>query len=316
MEAANRRLRQIQGMLLPDDRSQWTQVVILPSGLRGSVSAQPNGSTKIAIDDRHILDYRPLPKEVALVLSAIGTPYEKNSPTPKYTVIELSSPDGTSPITFVDFWCATYVLWTLFHTQEQIPIVLTPTIANVAALTDDVLMSGLGRNALDPEVHEIFLLRNTFWEGAGTGPLWNNMHGWMRGIYGYKAAQYPYTLSFTRNPLVIAQHPLRTPKPAPGECIYKRYCVGVGMTLSVVAIDIYSQEHLEVFHRWHNDELVNKGWGEKGTFEDHKRYMKTVWEDPHVLPVYMLWEDEFMGYCEIVWIKVNILYSNVSKLRS
>ena len=99
MGTANRRLKQVQSILLGVSDSDWKQLLILPDDARVSVlepqSGSPEGSsTRIAIDRTSVLDFRPLPRELALILSALGTPFEKSSPDPRYPVLELSAVDN------------------------------------------------------------------------------------------------------------------------------------------------------------------------------------------------------------------------------
>ena len=62
--------------------------------------------------------------------------------------------------------------------------------------------------------------------------------------------------------------------------------------------------HLATFHRWHNSDHVNRGWGERGPLEKHRKYVEGLLADPGVLPVIMSWDGEFMGYAELVYLKV------------
>lgn len=169
------------------------------------------------------------------------------------------------------------------------------------------MTSGLGRKALDLAIPYVFLQRATFWQGAGQGPLWGVVErSWLRGIYGFRASTFPNSQSFSRNHLVIAAHPHRPPKPARGECVYRRYCSPVKKTLTLHAIDPDDETHMDAFHRWMNDELVNKGWGEQGSMDKHRKYVQASWADPHILPLLMSWNGELMGYTELTWIKVRI----------
>ena len=312
MGTANRRLKQVQSILLGAGDSDWKQLLILPDDARVSVlepqSGSPEGSsTRIAIDGTSVLDFKPLPRELALVLSALGTPFEKSSPDPRYPVLELSAVDN-QPVSIPDFWACIYALWTLLHTQERIPVVLSSSLPNVTELAEYLLHSGLGRKALDPSItEEIFLDRGTFWSGAGTGPSWGVERGWLNDPWAAaRAAEFPLTQSFTRTSTVITQHPLRPPRPKPGSCAYKRYCTPVGHTLTLHAFDPDSEAHMNAFHKWQNDERVARGWNERGTMEHHRKYIKGVMENPAFIPYVMSWDGELMGYVELVWIKVNL----------
>ena len=303
-----RRLQQIQSALAGEQH-----VLNLPDGLRVSLCtgvSSGSGSvvtkrTGICIgQDRAVLEFAVLPREAALVLSALGTPFEKNSTEPRLPVLELEFlPDSGSVYDAepenADVWAGVYALWTLLHVQEVIPVAIkNPQHAVLSYL----LQSGLARRALDPSVPELFLIRSTFWQGAGQGPSWNNSRGWLR--YEADYVPFPHTPSFTRTSLVIAQHPLRPPKPPPGQTIYARYVKPIGKSLAFHMIDVESKEDMDAFHRWMNDPRVHAGWGEAGDEEKHRRYVRSMWAEPSVLPLVMSWDGERMGYAELVWIKV------------
>lgn len=308
MDSAKRRL-QIVHSALQAHSPQWKPLLVLPDDCKITVASLPDGTTKIAIDDANVLDYRPLSHSAALVLSAIGTTYETDNPTPKYTVLELFSPDGR-PTSIPDLWASIYTLWTLLHIQEHIPITLSSSIPNSSELIEYILFSGLGRKRLsahtsDEPSSEIFLARATFWQGAGAGVQWNNTRAWLPGDYAARTATFPATQSFTRTPLVITAHPLRPPKPPAGACVYKRFCTPVSKTFSLHTMDVEDAGHMEAFHRWHNDGRVSEWWGEHGTIDQHRAYVRRMAAEPGVLSLMMSWDGELMGYCELVWIKVS-----------
>ena len=172
---------------------------------------------------------------------------------------------------------------------------------------------GLARTALDPNEKAIFLLRGTFWQGAGTGPVWSNPRGWLR--FPLEFSSFPHTQTFTRNSKVIAQHPLRPLKAPNGTIVYRRFCTEVEKVLEFRVVDPNDAGDLSAFHKWMNDERVNSGWGERGDLGEHRKYLEEVLNDPSVLPLMMCWDGERMGYCEIVWIKVNSVLRNIKRLR-
>ncbi|EJD04589.1 uncharacterized protein FOMMEDRAFT_28247 [Fomitiporia mediterranea MF3/22] len=279
-------------------------VLDLPDGPRVTVRGPDANESvsRIFVDTQLVLAFRALPREAALVLSALGTPYEKNNPVPHYSVLELEIISEDKQNVNADLWASIYALWTLLHAQEVIPI----TFKNASTSKNSIeylIQSGLARRALDPSVPELFLSRVTFWQGAGTGPAWNNPHGWLR--YSLDYVPFPHTQSFTRSPTVITQHPLRPPKPPAGASVYSRFCKPIGKTLKFHMINLEDEGDMDAFHKWMNDPRVNAGWGEAGDEEKHRRYVKGVCEDPGVLPLVMSWDDEKMGYAELVWIKEN-----------
>ncbi|KAI0827023.1 acyl-CoA N-acyltransferase [Trametes gibbosa] len=330
MASANRRLLAIQRTLAPV--GTWRRLLLLPDGARVDV-LQPHDvgqPTQVAVDGVLVGLFRTLPRTLALVVSAIGTPHENTADhIPKYPVLEILPPAAASAaasasVPVADLWAINYALFTLFDTHETIPLVLSDTLKNAADLSAYLLTSGLARKrhtlpqdtarALAEPEH--FVLRETFWQGAGTGPY--HTRGWLRGHAAQLAlAPPPYTQTFTRTPLVIAAHPLRPSKPRPGEVVYRRYVPSLGQTVEFAYVDVEGtsqavecegetvSRHLATFHRWHNSDHVNRGWGERGPLEKHREYMRALMADPGVLPVMMSWDGELMGYAELVYIKEN-----------
>ncbi|EGO03326.1 hypothetical protein SERLA73DRAFT_83246 [Serpula lacrymans var. lacrymans S7.3] len=319
MNKANRRLRAVHRTIERDPLpASLTQALILPDDARLTLSlpSNPEDGTHVVINDVPLCAYKSLARTVALVISAVGTPFENSAHhIPKYPVLELLPADQPKDISIADFWAVIYSLFNRYHMQETIPILITDDLTNRAQLESYVIGSGIGRRQhAQPVGPELFLSRTAFWQGGGTNGY--HMRGWLppkssTTIYSY--AVFPTVQSFTRNSLVIAAHPLRPPKPQEGEVLYRRFCPMVGQMLEFTHFNLEEKEngndyvgaHLDAFHRWHNDERVNRGWGEKGSMEKHRKYVREVMNDPSVLPVMMSWDGELMGYLEIVWIKEN-----------
>ncbi|KAI8969434.1 acyl-CoA N-acyltransferase [Trametes punicea] len=331
VQKAHSRLRAIQRTFTGS--ASWRRLLVLPDDACVDVSEAQDASqpSVVAVDGKIVGLCRTLPRSLALVISAIGTPHEKSADhIPKFPLLEVLPPaaaDAHAPasISIADLWAIIYTLHTLLHTQETIPVVLSPTVTNISELSGYLLTSGLARkrhtlpgdvsSAAEPE-H--FLIRETFWQGAGTVSY--HARGWLRGHCAVLAsAPFPYTQTFTRTPLVIAAHPLRPPKPRPGEVIYRRFIPSLGQMLEFTYFDLDVEgaqrtvecegeqvsPHLATFHRWHNSDHVNRGWGERGPLEKHRAYVQALMADPGVLPVMISWDGELMGYAEMVYIKEN-----------
>lgn len=295
--------------LLPD-RTRVNIVQLQPP----DTSANPGVEllrAEILVDDVPVCTYQSLGRTAALLLSAVGTPYEyATTHVPSYPVLEIHPPI-TRKITIRDTWVIVYALFVRYHERETIPVVLSPEINNRVDLCAYILRSGLGRTALSNQTtaDDLFLSRAAFWQGAGTHGY--HPRGWLPSLSSstrHAISPFPSVQSFTRTPLVISAHPLRPPKPLPGEVLYRRYCPEVKQILEFTYFDVGQDgqvtPHLEAFHKWHNDDRVNKGWNERGSLEQHRRYAHRVLNDPAVLPMMMSWDGELMGYLEIVYIKV------------
>ena len=322
MAQAARRLLAIQKALTDFDNTvSAVQVVdnfILPDG--AVMTVRPTGVTNsVHIDGLVVCEYRVLDRTTQLVISSVGTQFEHTaSHVPSFPIIEILLPSSSllqAPkydISLKDIWAAVYALFTLYHAQETIPILLSQQINNREELRSYLLRSGLGRTAHAPTTsEEIFLHRATFWQGAGTHGY--HARGWLppSSVSPLAVAPFPYIQSFTRTPTVIAAHPLRPPKPKQGEVLFRRYFPSLGDTLEFTYFNLGNEhdtsEHLDAFHRWHNSERVNAGWGERGSLEKHRAYVKGVLDDPAVLPVIMSWNGQYMGYAEITYLKVVLL---------
>jgi len=323
MAIAAQRLLAIQRALIntPVSTDQEVNDFFLPDGVLMTVRpalAQDTVPPKktVHIGGSVVCDFRVLERTAQLVISAVGTQFEHNaSHVPSFQVIEILLPTSGSPqisshdVSVKDMWATVYALFTLYHVQETIPILLSPQINNSQELRSYLLQSGLGRLAHAPaSSEEIYLHRATFWQGAGTRGY--HTRGWLPPS-PLVVAPFPYIQSFTRTPTVIAAHPLRPPKPRPGEVLYRRHCPSIGETLEFTYFDPGNEsetsEHLQVFHRWHNSERVNAGWGERGSLEKHRAYIRRLMDDPAVLPIIMSWNGEYMGYAEITYLKVAFL---------
>ncbi|KAG1836930.1 acyl-CoA N-acyltransferase, partial [Suillus tomentosus] len=312
MTRAAQRLLAIQNALTDISVSgdQKVDNFILPDGAVMTAKADSVSPTNfIHIDGLIVCGYHLLKRTAQLVISAVGTQFENTaSHVPSFHVIEiLSSSQVSLPqtsgnnISVKDMWATVYALFTLYHSQETIPVVLEE-------LRSYLLRSGLGRTAHAPTAskEEIYLHRATFWQGAGTHGYHNR--GWLPPSL-FSVAPFPFIASFTRTPTVISGHPLRPPKPEPGETLFRRFCPSIMETLEFTYFDLRSgsntSEHLDFFHRWHNSERVNKGWGERGSLEKHRAYITEIMNDPGVLPVIMSWNGKPMGYAEITYLKEN-----------
>jgi hypothetical protein len=301
MSPARARLQAVQNAL-----ATTRDAFLLPDRSRVHIVQLPGspGCAQIRVDDVPVCTYNPLDRTAALLPSAVGTPHEHTAThVPASPVLEIHA----RRITVQDAWAVIYALFVRHHDRETIPIVLSPDIEDHAELCAYILRSGLGRTARGEDA--LFLLRAAFWQGAGTHGY--HARGWLpplSSLTRHAASPFPSVQSFTRTPLVIAAHPLRPPKPLPGEVLYRRYCPNVQQTLEFTYVDAGQDgpvtPHLEAFHKWHNDDRVNGGWNERGSLEQHRRYVHGVSDDPAVLPIMMSWDGALMGYLELVYVKV------------
>ncbi|GAA5865966.1 hypothetical protein JCM1840_003360 [Sporobolomyces johnsonii] len=114
-------------------------------------------------------------------------------------------------------------------------------------------------------------------------------------------------------------HPLRPPKPSPSLPLYSRYIPHLTsdpQSPTFFKLATCTLKDLPVLHSWLNDERVDQFWMEKGTMEQHQRFIEERTEDPHVIPVIGSYVDLLEGveahdaereqpavYAEIYWVK-------------
>ncbi|SJX61516.1 related to N6-hydroxylysine acetyl transferase [Sporisorium reilianum f. sp. reilianum] len=194
-------------------------------------------------------------------------------------------------------WAAIYAFWIRHKRSDRLPVLLQG--ANAKQQQCYLIEVGLGF-ASPTETDLILLDRNAFWEGAGAPADLD----WLQTPVP-SSGHFPYVLAFTQStsPPVLATHPLRPPKPAPGSVVYSRYVFSCSQHLELVHIDASNPQHFEAYCRWQNSDRVNHGWREKGPDEKHRKYIEDKRADPHAMGVLVLWDGVLAGYGEMVWSK-------------
>lgn len=93
------------------------------------------------------------------------------------------------------------------------------------------------------------------------------------------------------------KHPKRPPV-APG-LLYRRHVASLGCTLSFELFDL--DQHLDVFHDWHNQPRVSQFWELAHSKEKLAEYIQKMALDPHQIPVIARLDGRPIGYFEIYW---------------
>ncbi|GAA6042400.1 hypothetical protein JCM8097_004498 [Rhodosporidiobolus ruineniae] len=83
-------------------------------------------------------------------------------------------------------------------------------------------------------------------------------------------------------------HPLRPPKPNPSSILYSRYLPHLTtnpLRPSYFKLAQCTLKDLPTLHTWMNDPRVDQFWMEKGSLEDHQKFIEGRTADPHTLAV-------------------------------
>ncbi|CAG8975233.1 hypothetical protein HYALB_00011933 [Hymenoscyphus albidus] len=225
---------------------------------------------------------------------------------------------GTSSPTLSQIWLIIYASFSLSPEHEKFRLQLNG--ANKSNLQEDLISVGLtsshpsGKDK--PHSEELVVLRDTFWQGAGSPfgarPLWLAEQITLKSS-NQELSSYPLMpLTYTQTnkfpaSRIYAHHPVRPAKPTPGSVIYSRYIPHLQEHFSMVALDYENPEHLNLFHTWQNDPRVAQGWNETGTLEQHRTYLRNLHEDKHIVTILAKFEETFFAYFEVYWAKEDTL---------
>ncbi|GAA93980.1 uncharacterized protein L969DRAFT_92920 [Mixia osmundae IAM 14324] len=114
---------------------------------------------------------------------------------------------------------------------------------------------------------------------------------------------FPNIASHTESKRGTIAHPLRPPQPL--GCVYSRYIPHLD---EYFQLEPYDHARLDLMHGWLNDPRVDQYWQDKGTLEDHKKYLGAKIDDLHNVPVIGSYRSDRSGvspacYFDIYWAK-------------
>ena len=198
-----------------------------------------------------------------------------------------------------DIWASIYALWLRRAETDFLPLSLSAAPNALSYL----IQTGLAYVPPNDAAYvptDVLLLRASFWQGAGALPQLS----WLRSpVPTTPLPAFPSVPVFTRATNVLALHPLRPPKPAPGTKMYSRYIAAVGQTLTFTHINAADPRHFETYCRWQNSDRVNIGWRERGDEEHHRQHLADRLQDRHIMGFMVEWDGELAGYGEMSWVK-------------
>ncbi|CAD6572278.1 MAG: hypothetical protein ASARMPREDX12_005091 [Alectoria sarmentosa] len=223
--------------------------------------------------------------------------------------------------TLGQLWLVVYFIFTLRPNLEAVRILMTgdqgqelaEMLLAVGLAVKRTLSSGSSSKTHDGLLQALVIIPQiTFWQGAGSplgvrAPWAPDTHfgkeSW-RSLTKFPPPplHYTFTTGFPAS-RVHARHPVRPPKPPPGSIVYSRYIPHLDEMFSMVALDYWDEQHLDLFHRWQNDPRVARGWNETGSLDEHQDYLRRAHEDSHLLTLLGKFNDEFFAYFEVYWAK-------------
>ena len=174
------------------------------------------------------------------------------------------------------------------------------------------LLYSTSTSAARSEDEKFYILRKAFWQIPPH--LFYNASG--SGSSGYSA---PHPLQFTLPNNF--RYPVRSKPPPPGTVFYKRYIPSLHSFLSFRTANL--ETDIQLIGKWMNNPRVDAFWGEAGTEDHHREFLRKGLEDRHCFPVIGSWTDlspsegveggenaastpaqeVSFGYFEIYWVK-------------
>ncbi len=125
---------------------------------------------------------------------------------------------------------------------------------------------------------------------AHSATFWQNPMPWLRD-FGNVNTPLHYVMSNGK------RHPRRAPK-ATGE-VYRRYIPKLDSSFSLRALDLDTD--LALFNEWQNRDNVALFWDQRGTLDEHARYLQEQQDDPHTQTLMGCFDDEPFAYFEMYW---------------
>ncbi|KEA62517.1 N6-hydroxylysine O-acetyltransferase [Marinobacterium lacunae] len=85
----------------------------------------------------------------------------------------------------------------------------------------------------------------------------------------------------------------------PEGLLYRRYLPAQKKWMAIHAANL--DDHVDLLHRWMNDDRVAHFWDMKGPRERHLRYLESCAEDPHLFSTIVTLNDRPIAYAEFYW---------------
>ncbi|MCR6651367.1 MAG: acetyltransferase [Cellvibrionaceae bacterium] len=123
--------------------------------------------------------------------------------------------------------------------------------------------------------------------------LWQQPRLWMPQVPAPMPLQY--MLSEGR------RHPARRPKPQ--GLVYQRFIPWLDKTFTLRTLDL--EKDLARFNRWMNDPEVARHWHEEGDLAQHRDYLQSIKDNPHMYTLIGCLDEEPFAYFEIYWATEN-----------
>lgn len=235
--------------------------------------------------------------------------------------------------TIAQIWLLIYSYFTVYYNEENIRLSLVGSQTNI--LREELVAVGLAKLHPLPfrtddladkqhnfQTENVVLIRSSFWQGAGSP--FGARSAWLPSDSTARQPLHSFPLLPTTQTInnkfsdarINTIHPIRSRKPTPGSTFYSRYIPHLDEHFSMVALNHENAEHLDLFHNWQNDPRVAAGWNLTGGLVYHKKYLKDLHNDPHVLNMLALFNETPFAYFEVYWAKVSLKYPNSRQFSS
>ncbi|WFC98197.1 hypothetical protein MYAM1_000921 [Malassezia yamatoensis] len=164
------------------------------------------------------------------------------------------------------------------------------------------------------ETQPLLVSRAKFWEGAG--PMLAG--GWIPTLFTDDNARDLVKMSSSISHTQLLQLSTSVPRlslesvQAINGPIYSRYIPELRQTLTFRCARSTSNADVDLVHRWHASDRVNKGWRQDMSREKHREYLAAQEKSSGCVALIGQWDNEPFGYLEIYNVRESNLFDYYS----
>ncbi|WFD42277.1 hypothetical protein MPSI1_000918 [Malassezia psittaci] len=160
----------------------------------------------------------------------------------------------------------------------------------------------------------LLVSRAEFWQGAG--PMLAG--GWIPALFTDDSARDLVKMSSSLSHAQLLQLSTSLPRLSLESLqtfdtpIYSRYIPELQQTLTFRCANSSSDTDVDLVHRWHASDRVNKGWRQDMSREKHREYLAAQEKSSGCVALIGQWDDEPFGYLEIYNVRESNLFDYYS----